>query len=221
MFLGTLPNMIKKSAPIFTPPVFILASASKGRLSLLESIGLVPDSIIPADIDETPHKNELPADFVLRLAKEKAAVVAAKNPDAYVVAADTIAAAGRRIIGKAADENEARKTLKMLSGRRHKVFTGVCVVAPQGKQSAKRVMTVVEFKRLSKQELEGYIASKQWEGKSGCYGIQSRAGGFVASINGSFSNVVGLPLVEVTQMLSGLGFKHAALSNVQDVDAAP
>lgn len=195
------------------PSILVLASASSGRKGLLESIGLLPDAISPSDIDETPEKNEKPEELAFRLAVEKAQVAAQKHPKAYVVAADTIAAVGRRIIGKANGEAEAREILELLSGRRHRVYTGVSVVAPGGKQISKLVMTMVKFKPLSDKELAAYLKSKQWEGKSGCYGIQSRAGGFVESINGSFSNVVGLPLVEVKNMLAGLGFMHPALGD--------
>jgi len=189
-----------------TKQKLILASASPNRLELLKTIDLTPDAVIPADIDETPLKNELPKDFVLRVAREKAEKIAKTEKNAYIITADTIACVGRTIIGKAYNEADARKTLQKLSGRKHRVYSGVCVIAPNGKISNKRILTYVKFKPLSDSELDIYIASKQWEGKSGCYGIQSRAGGFVESINGSFSNVVGLPLVETKNMLIGLGF---------------
>lgn len=192
----------------------VLASASEGRRGLLESISLIPDAIAPADIDETPKKNENPRVFVLRLAKEKALAVADKHKGAYILAGDTIAVNGGKVIGKADSVEEARKTLRGFSGKRHRVLSGVSVIAPDGKQITKCVETMVKFKRLSESELEGYLDSGQWQGKSGCYGIQSRAGGFVESINGSFSNVVGLPLVEVKNMLMGLGYQHPALGNI-------
>lgn len=186
---------------------FVLASASPARLELLKSINLVPDSVSPADIDETPQKNELPKDYVMRIAAAKAETVSKKFPQAFVVAADTIGVAGRAIIGKAENEIESRKILNMLSGRRHRVLTGLCIISPEGIMRVKVIQTTVKFKRLEKNELDEYIKSGQWKGKSGCYGIQSMAGGFIEWINGSFSNVVGLPLVETRNMLKGLGFK--------------
>jgi septum formation protein len=199
----------------------VLASASAGRKGLLESVGMLPDTISPSDIDETQKQGESPRDFVLRLAIEKAAVAARRHPKSFIIAADTIAAVGRRILGKAATLDDARAMLQLLSGRRHKVYSGVCVVAPGGKKSARVVVTTVKFKPLNEAELEAYLASRQWEGKSGCYGIQSRAGGFVEFLNGSFSNVVGLPLVETKNMLAGLGFTHPALGNLVDAGQAP
>lgn len=184
----------------------VLASASPNRLELLKSIGVEPDSVCPADIDETPLKSEPPLDYVKRIALQKGREVRKKHDDAFIIAADTIAAAGRKIIGKAEDEAGAHKTLTLLSGRRHRVYSGLCIIAPDGKEILRSIVTTVKFKKLSKEELDAYIASKQWVGKSGCYGIQSRAGGFVEWINGSFSNVVGLPLAETKKILSGLGY---------------
>lgn len=185
----------------------ILASASPNRLQLLESIGLAPDVVCPADIDETPIKGELPAIYAKRVAVAKANKVRGENPDSFIIAADTIAVVGQRIIGKADDEAGARKTLKLLSGRRHRVYSGLCIINPEGVTRSRLVTTIVKFKKLEQDELDSYIASKQWVGKSGCYGIQSRAGGFVEWINGSFSNVVGLPLAETKSILRGLGYK--------------
>ncbi len=187
---------------------FILASASKHRLALLESIDLAPDAVVPADIDETPLKGESPEQFVLRVAEGKAQKIHEAYPNSYVIAADTIGVVGTQIIGKAETKDEARKTLTLLSGRRHRVYTGLCVIAPNGKQSLRRVTTKVKFTLIGDAELQAYLDSNEWVGKSGCYGIQSRGGGFVESLNGSFSNVVGLPLVEVSRILSGLGYKR-------------
>ena len=184
----------------------ILASASPNRLELLKSVEIIPDDVISADIDEIAIKGEKPAQFVIRVAKEKARAIREAHKDAYIIAADTIAVSGGKIIGKAEDEKEARATLSTLSGRRHRVYTGVCIIAPDGTERAKQVETIVKFKRLEKAELDAYLVSKQWVGKSGCYGIQSRAGGFIEWINGSFSNVVGLPLLETRNILNGLGF---------------
>ncbi len=189
----------------------VLASASKGRLGLLKSIGVTPDVIAPADIDETPRTKELPKAFVRRLAREKARAIAPQHAGAVILAADTIAAVGGRIIGKAADAAEAREVLELFSGRRHRVYTGVCVIAPDGKERVRDVLTMVHFKRLETAEIDAYIASGEWEGKSGCYGLQTRGGGFVDSLNGSFSNVVGLPLVEAKRMLKAAGFRHPAV----------
>lgn len=184
----------------------VLASASPNRLELLKSAGIEPDMIAPMDIDETPMKNETPQQFVIRVAKEKARAARKIHNDAYIIAADTIAVSGGRIIGKAEDEKSARKTLSQLSGKRHKVYSGLCIIAPNGTERTRKVSTTVKFKKLDKNELEEYLKSKQWVGKSGCYGIQSRAGGFIEWINGSFSNVVGLPLAETRSILKGLGF---------------
>jgi len=185
----------------------ILASASPARLELLRQIGIFPDKIEPADIDETPHKKELPREHVLRLAEEKAAKVAGNNPDSFIIGADTVIVRGRRIIGKAAGAEEARKIIKALSGSRHMVITGVSVIAPGGRKSSRIVETRVKIRRLDEGEIESYIASGQWQGKSGCYGLQGRAGGYIEWINGSFSGVIGLPLAETVNMLKGLGFK--------------
>lgn len=184
----------------------ILASASPARKGLLESVGIIPDEILPADIDETPKKGEPPRDYVLRVAEGKAQHIHALRPNAFIIAADTIGVVGRRILMKEDTVEGARKMLLLLSGRRHRVYSGVCVIAPSGNIRRRRVETVVQFKRLETKELEEYLQSGQWQGKSGCYGIQSRAGGFIHSINGSFSNVVGLPLVETRNMLKGVGW---------------
>jgi len=179
----------------------ILASASPRRKELLAQVGIVPDKIIPADIDETPQKDELPLPYVQRMANEKAASVAAQFPDATVLAADTIVTLGRRILGKPVDAKDAARMLSLMSGRRHKVCTGVTVIVPNQKPRQRTVETVVQFKRLTAQEIEWYIASQEWEGKAGAYAIQGRAEVFVKSIHGSFSNVVGLPLYETVNLL--------------------
>ena len=194
-----MPN--SKNAPL------ILASASPNRLELLKSVNITPDKVSPSDIDETPLRSENPRDFVKRLAREKALVAADKHKNSFIIAADTIAVTGGKIIGKAETEGEARKTLLGFSGRRHKVLTGLCIISPEGKISTRCIVTVVKFKKLEKKELDDYLKSKQWVGKSGCYGLQSRAGGFVESINGSFSSVIGFPLAETRKILSGMGYK--------------
>ncbi|NBX03885.1 MAG: septum formation protein Maf [Alphaproteobacteria bacterium] len=180
---------------------FILASASPRRLALLAQIGIAPAEVISADIDETPLKNELPHFYAARVAREKALAVAAQHPDAVVLAADTVVACGRRILPKAEDEKTARKCLTLLSGKRHRVYTAVCIIAG-GKTREKTVMTQVKFSRLSPQQISAYIATNEWHGKAGGYAIQGEAAAFIPSINGSFSNVVGLPLAEVASMLT-------------------
>ena len=193
--------MLDKSSP-----EFILASASPRRVELLRQISIVPDHILPAEIEETPLKNEQPRELVARLAVAKAAAIAKDYPDAYVLAADTVVACGRRILPKAETTDDARALLEMLSGRRHRVIGGVSIFAPAGASSARAVETAVTFKRLSSAELDNYLASDEWRDKAGAYAIQGLAARFVCSLNGSYSNVVGLPLYETSQMLSGLGF---------------
>ncbi len=185
----------------------ILASASPRRLELLERTGIAPGEVIPADIDETPLKGELPKDLALRLAQEKARVVAADHPQAFILAADTVVGLGRRILEKPADEAEARAFLKQLSGRRHNVYGGICVIAPDGREASRVCTTKVQFKRLTPSEIDSYIRSGEWEGKAGGYGIQGRAGAFVKFLSGSYSNVVGLSLYDTVNLLSGLGYQ--------------
>ena len=184
----------------------ILASASPRRLQLLEQIGIVPARVIPADIDETPLPNELPRAQAKRLAELKADAIAADNPDSFILAADTVVGCGRRILPKAENEAEARKCLKLLSGRRHRVYGGVCLIAPDGRRTLKVVQTAVVFKSLSEGDIKTYIASDEWRDKAGAYGIQGKAAVFVRQIVGSYSNVVGLPLFETNGMLKGLGY---------------
>ena len=186
----------------------VLASASPRRRELLERIGLAPTQILPADIDETPRAGERPRALASRLAAAKAAAAAhdAAALGAWVLAADTVVACGRRLLGKPADAAEARAFLALLSGRRHRVTTAVAVVAPDGRAAAREVTTHVRFKRLSPGETAAYVASNEWADKAGGYAIQGRAGGFVVAVNGSCSNVVGLPLYETRALLGGLGF---------------
>lgn len=179
----------------------ILASSSPRRLSLLKDIGITPDKVLPADIDETPQAAELPRHLAQRLAREKLQVVVAKNPDALVLAADTVVAVGRRILPKAETDAEVRACLKLMSGRRHHVYTGVAVQAP-GKKIMERVVdSVVTFHTLSQQDIDAYVASKEGIGKAGGYAIQGLAAAHIRFISGSYSNIVGLPLFEVSQML--------------------
>ncbi|WP_417320295.1 Maf family protein [Emcibacter sp.] len=194
-----------ESVPQHIP--LILASASPRRQELLAQIGIVPDDICPAEIDETPEKDEEPRRLAGRLAVEKANAVAAQKTDAFILASDTVVALGRRILGKPADAKEAVKYLQMLSGRRHRVYSGLCLITPEGNVLNRVVMTVVSFKRLTPKDIEEYIASGEWQGKAGAYAIQGLAARFVKSLNGSYSNVVGLPLFETANMLEGSGYK--------------
>ena len=187
-------------------PRFILASASPRRLELLGRLGLVPDAVDPADIDETPRKAERPAPHVSRLAAEKAAAVAARHPGAVVLAADTLVAAGLRILPKAEDEATARQCLKLLSGRRHRVLSAIALRAPDGLLRERLSETQVRFKRLSGEEIDAYIAGGEWHGKAGGYAIQGSAEGLIAWIGGSHSGVVGLPLFETRALLRAAGF---------------
>jgi septum formation protein len=201
---------IRDSMAARTEPVrLILASASPRRLDLLSQIGIAPDAVVPAAVDETARRDELPPDLAGRLALAKAEVVAAAEPDAWVLAADTVVACGRRVLGKAADTAEARRFLDLLSGRRHRVLGGVALIAPDGRRRQRLVTTAVTFNRLSQAEIEAYVAGDEWQGKAGAYGIQGRAAVFVRRINGSYSNVVGLPLFETAALLEGLGWRPA------------
>ncbi|HEY5410843.1 MAG TPA: Maf family nucleotide pyrophosphatase [Caulobacteraceae bacterium] len=191
-----------------TPQTLVLASASPRRLDLLRLIGLEPDRVAPADLDETPLRDETPRRLALRLAAEKAAAAAAEAPDAFVLAADTVVALGRRLLGKAASMDEARAWLELLSGRAHRVFTGVAVIAPGGRSAVRLAEARVHFKRLTTHEIDAYLASGEWEGKAGGYAIQGRAGGFVIEMQGSYSAIIGLPLYETRALLEGLGLRR-------------
>lgn len=188
-------------------PTLILASASPRRRELIARLGLTPDAIAPADIDETPVKGELPRDYAKRMAREKAQA-AASDKD-HVLAGDTVVAAGRRILPKAEDETTARKCLELLSGRRHRVLSAIALRAPDGTIRERLNETIVLFKRLSDEEIDGYIASGEWHGKAGGYAIQGHAEGLVRWIQGSHSGVVGLPLYETRALLKAAGFDIA------------
>lgn len=185
--------------------VLILASASPRRLDLLRQVGVEPDLVEPAEIDESIGKTELPAPHARRLALAKAQAVAARQPDAWVIGADTVVACGRRILGKAETEIQARDFLALLSGRRHRVYGGVCLVAPGSRTLVRVVQTAVSFKRLGPDEIDQYVAHGEWRDKAGGYAIQGRAAAFVRRLNGSYSNVVGLPLFETVALLRGIG----------------
>ncbi len=187
-------------------PALVLASASPRRLELLRQIGLPPDLVRPAKLDETPLPRELPRPYAKRLARAKAEAVAAAEPEAFVVAADTVVALGRRILPKAEDEATARACLEKLSGRRHTVFGGLAVRAPDGRWAERIAVTAVALKRLSAEEIAAYLASGEWHGKAGGYAIQGRAAAYVPWIGGSYSNVVGLDLALTAKLLGGLGY---------------
>jgi len=184
----------------------LLASASPRRRELLARLGVVPQAIVPADIDETPRKNEAPRAYAIRMALEKAATAAAANPDAYILAGDTVVSLGRRILPKAEDEATARQCLALMSGRHHRVFSAIALRAPDGALRHRLSETQVRFKRLEEAEIAAYIASMEWHGKAGGYAIQGRAEGLVAWIAGSHSGVVGLPLFETRALLRSAGY---------------
>jgi septum formation protein len=183
----------------------ILASASPRRLELLAQLGIVPDAVEPATLDEAPLAGETPARCAVRLAEAKARAVAARHAGACVLGADTVVACGRRILPKAERESEARACLALLSGRRHRVLGGVCAIAPDGRARRRVVTTIVAFKRLTAGEIAAYLASGEWRGKAGGYAIQGRAAAFVRFMSGSYSNVVGLPLHETALLLAASG----------------
>jgi septum formation protein len=188
--------------------LLLLASSSPRRLDLLRQAHIEPGRIMAPDIDESPLPRELPRVHALRIAEAKARAVVPSAPDAFVLAADTVVACGRRILPKTETRAEAQRCLELLSGRRHRVHSGVCVVAPGGRSASRLVTTMVRFKRLSPEETAAYLDSGEWRGKAGGYAIQGLAGAFVPAINGSYSNVVGLPLTETMALLTGLGWRR-------------
>jgi septum formation protein len=185
-------------------PSLVLASASPRRRELLARLGIEPVRVVHADIDETPHKAELPRRYAVRMAREKAQ--AAADPAAHVLAGDTVVAVGRRILPKAEDEVTARACLELMSGRRHRVFSAVALLAPDGTLRERLSETQVRFKPLSEEEIRAYLAGEEWHGKAGGYAIQGSAEGLIASISGSHSGVVGLPLFETRALLKSAGF---------------
>ncbi len=189
-------------------PALILASASPRRRDLLAQIGVAPDRVIPADLDESGLRDEVPEHHAKRLAIEKARAVAAANPGCFVLGADTVVALGRRILPKAEDEATARRCLEALSGRRHRVIGGVCLIAPEGALRTRLVTSVVALNRLAEPDMLGYLASGEWRGKAGGYAIQGRAAAFIRFVSGSYSNVVGLPLFETFNLLTGAGYRR-------------
>lgn len=190
----------------------VLASGSPRRIELLRQVGIDPDHIQPADIDETPQRAEHPRSLARRLAREKANAAHERLRSdesfskALILAADTVVAVGRRILPKAESSDEARECLRLLSGRTHKVFTGVSLILPNGNQRVTVVETRLRFKRLTRQEIDAYLNSGEWRGKAGGYAVQGLAGSFVVKLVGDYSNVVGLPLHETVNLLSGAGY---------------
>src|SRR5690242_16915576 len=193
-------------------PKLVLASGSPRRLALINQAGIEPDALKPADLDETPRRGEIPRAYATRLAQSKAAAALenVKLDDelrgAYVLAADTVVAVGRRILPKAELLDEAAQCLRLLSGRNHRVYTAICLVTPKEAFRQRLVETRVRFKRLAPDDIEGYLASGEWRGKAGGYAAQGLAGTFMVKLVGSYSNVVGLPLYETVSLLSGEGF---------------
>ncbi len=193
-------------------PKLVLASGSPRRLALLNQAGIEPETLLPAEVDEVPIKGELPRTFANRLARAKAetALDTVRRDEnlqgAYIVAADTVVAVGRRILPKAELLDEAAQCLRLLSGRSHRVYTGVCVVTPKEAFRQRLVESRVRFKRLSREDLEAYLASGEWRGKAGGYAVQGLAGTFIVKIIGSYTNIVGLPLYETMSLLGGEGY---------------
>jgi septum formation protein len=185
----------------------VLASASPRRLQLLAQIGITPDEVIAADLDESLLKDETPRQLALRLAVAKARAVAARRPEAFVLAADTVVCVGRRLLDKAHTPEEVETCLRRLSGRGHRVITGVAVVSPSGRMSSRAVETRLRTKVLSDAEIDLYVASGEGIGKAGGYGIQGLAGAFITGLTGSFTGVVGLPLYETRALLTGAGYR--------------
>jgi septum formation protein len=183
----------------------VLASESPRRKALLAQAGIVPALIVPAAIDESVRKGELPRAHAIRLAGEKARAVALHHAG-FVLAADTVVSAGRRILPKPNNADQVRVCLELLSGRRHQVITAVALIAPGGKLCMRVVLTRVSFLRLSHAEIESYVECREGLGKAGGYAIQGRAETFVKEISGSYSNVVGLPLAQTVRLLAGCGF---------------
>lgn len=184
----------------------VLASASPRRLDLLARLGVAPDAVVPAEIDETPRKAELPVRYACRMAAEKAAAVAAGEAGALILAADTVVAAGRRILPKTENEEEARAALALLSGRRHRVHSAVTLIDAAGAARHRLSTTIVTFKRFGPDELAAYLASGEWQGKAGGYAIQGRAEALVRALSGSHSGVMGLPLYETRALLRAAGY---------------
>lgn len=198
------------SSKLTAPVPLILASSSPRRLALLQQVGIEPDRVVAPDVDEAPLPRELPRAHAQRLARDKAVAVAARigRQAGFILAADTVVACGRRILPKASSLKEARACLELLSGRRHRVLGGVCLLAPDGREAERLTTTMVQVKRLTEIETTSYLQGGEWQGKAGGYAIQGHAAAFVPAIGGSYSNVVGLPLAETLGLLQGLGWSR-------------
>ena len=198
-----LPKSIEKSSP----PLLILASASKQRLDLLQQIGLCPE-VMPVDVDETPRNSERPKTLAIRLSKAKAKTARrmVTSRCSLILTADTVVSVGNRILPKAEDTYHASTCLSLLSGRGHRVYTGICLIGSDGRLQSRVVETRIRFKKISQYEMNAYIASKEWEGKAGGYAAQGIAGSFITKLVGSYPNVLGLPLFETTNLLSSAGY---------------
>lgn len=201
-------------------PKFVLASASPRRRELLLQIGINPDFVDPADIPEDAKAQEIPRILAGRLATEKAAFIAPRHRGNFILAADTVVAVGRRALGKAETPAEAIQYLKMLSGRKHRVYTGISLITPDDRQISKTVTSHVTFKHLDTFDIKSYLQSEEWQGKAGAYAIQGLGSLFVQQIQGSYSNVVGLPLFEVSALLNGNGFNIWKQSNLVKATAS-
>jgi septum formation protein len=199
---------VSRTTEPYGSATLLLASSSPRRLDLLRQAHIEPGRIMAPDVDESPLPRELPRAHALRIAEAKARAIAEIVTDAFILAADTVVACGRRILPKAETREQAARCLELLSGRRHRVHSGVCVIAPGGRSASRVVTTMVRFKRLSPDETAAYLESGEWRGKAGGYAIQGLAGAFIPAINGSYSNVVGLPLTETLAMLTGLGWRR-------------
>jgi len=187
----------------------ILASSSPRRLELLDKIGIIPDQVIPANIDETVAPKEKPKDLAVRLAQEKAQAIAISNPESYVLAADTVVGCGLRILDKTEKREEAKASLTLLSGRRHRVYGGLCLITPAGKILTRCSETILKFKRLTDQQIDSYLDRNEWQGKAGGYAIQDYAESFIQYLSGSYSNVVGLSLYDTMNILKSGGYVTA------------
>lgn len=192
-----------------TKPTLILASASPRRIELLNQINVIPDSVEPADIDETPLKGEKPADLAKRLSCEKAGFIKQKQKDRYVLAADTVVACGNNVLDKAETKEYALTCLHKLSGRRHRVYGGITLITPDGRVRTRLCQTIVKFKHLTENDIQTYIESQEWEGKAGGYAIQGLAGSYIQYLSGSYSNVVGLSLYDTMKILESGGYTCA------------
>ncbi|MEL0253996.1 MAG: nucleoside triphosphate pyrophosphatase [Novosphingobium sp.] len=197
--------MAGELSPASSSPQLVLASASPRRLELLGRLGIKPAQVVATDIDESPLRGERPRAHAVRLAAEKARAASRFAPDAIILAGDTVVGAGARILPKAEDEATARECLTLLSGRRHRVFSAIAVLTPDGRMREALSETIVRFKRLSEQELEDYLAAGEWRGKAGGYAIQGSAEGFCDWLSGSHSGVIGLPLFETRRLVRAAG----------------